>query len=67
MILYACAANQTFLLDLVPSKSWSDFVNSFKKFVSRKGVPYNFISVGGNNFVSLVSQEFMNILGVIRS
>ena len=54
--LYTC--------DLVPSKSSSDFMKSFKRFVSRRGVPNNLISDGCSNFLLVESQEFMNILGV---
>ena len=62
--LYTCASSQALLLDLVPSKSSSDFIKSFKRLVSRRGVPNNAISDGGSNFVSVESQEFMNRLGV---
>ena len=52
------------LLDVVRSKSLSNFIKSFKRFVSRMGVPNNIISDGGRNFVSVESQEFVNGLGV---
>ena len=52
------------LLDVVRSKSLSNFIKSFKRFVSRMGVPNNVISDGGRNFVSVESQEFVNGLGV---
>ena len=62
--LYTCPSSRTLLLDLVLSKSLSDFIKSFKRFVSRKRVPNNAISDGSINFVSVESQEFMNGLGV---
>ena len=62
--LYTCASSRALLLDLVPSKSSSHFIKSFKRFVSRRGVPNNVISDGGSNFASVEIQEFMNELGV---
>ena len=62
--LYTCASSRALLLDLVPSKSSSDFIKSFKRSISRRGVPNNVISDGGSNFVSVESQEFVNGLGV---
>ena len=64
MTLYTCASGRALLLDLVPSKNWSHFTKSFKRFVSQRAVPNNVILDGGSNFVSVESQEFMNGLSV---
>ena len=64
MTLYTCASTRALLLNLVPSKSSSDIIKSFKRFVSRRGVPNNVISDGGSNFVLVENQEFMNELVV---
>ena len=61
---YTFASGQALLLDLIPSKSLSDFLKSFISFVSRKGVLYNVISDGDGNFVSVEIQEYMNGLRV---
>ena len=37
--LYTCTSSRGLLLDLVPFKSSSDFIKSFKRFASRRGVP----------------------------
>ena len=62
--LHTCASSRALLLGLVPSKSSLDFIKSFKRFVSRSGVPNNVISDVDSNFVSDESQEFMNGFGV---
>ena len=64
MTLHACESSRALLLGLVPSKSPADLIKSFKRFVSRRGVPNNVISDGSSNFVSVESQEFMNGLDV---
>ena len=62
--LYTFASIRALLLDLVPSRSLSDFIKRFKRFVSQRGVSNNFISDRGSDFVSVEIQEFMNGLGV---
>ena len=44
--LYRCASSRALLLDPVASKSLSDLIKSFKRFVSRRGVPNNVILDG---------------------
>ena len=62
--LYTFASIRALLLDLVPSRSSSDFIKRHKRIVSQRGVSDNVISDRGSDFVSVEIQEFMNGLGV---
>ena len=62
--LYTCASSRAILIDLVPSLSSSAFVNSFRRFVSRRGCPENVISDNGTNFIAQETQNYVNNLGV---
>ena len=65
--LHTCASSRALLLDVVPSKSSSDFIKSFKRFFSQRGIPNNVILDDDSNFASVESQEFINGLDDIGS
>ena len=62
--LYTCAASRGVLFDIVPFISAKAFIHSFRRFISRRGVPVHVISDNGTNFVSKETQNFVQNLGV---
>ena len=66
IVLYTCAARRTVHLDLVPDLSSTSFIQSLKRFISRRGIPKVFISDNDTNFRSeeLKLSEELLILGI---
>ena len=62
--LFACASSRGVILDVVPRLGASSFIQSIKRFISRRGYPKFIISDGGRNFVSVETQEFVSQLGI---
>ena len=52
------------MLDLVPDASAQTFVNSFKKFISRRGCPRIILSVNGTAFIAELTQNFAAIRNI---
>ena len=58
VVLYTCAATRGVVLDLVPDASAKTFVNSLKKFISRRGCPQIILSDNGTAFTEELTQNF---------
>ena len=58
VILYTCATTRGVVLDLVPDASAKTFVNSLKKFISRRGCPRIILSDNGTAFTAELTQNF---------
>ena len=52
LCLYTCCVTRAVHLDLVPNSSALNFLRSFKRFSSRRGVPSKVISDNGKTFKS---------------
>ena len=50
--LYACAETLGIVLDIVPFIDWNSFIESLRRFITRRGCPSDIISDCGRNFVS---------------
>ena len=62
--LYTCAASRSVVLDLMRDPSARSFIESFRRFVARRGCPDNVISDNGSNFTATETQEFISKLNV---
>ena len=52
------------ILDVVPDGSAETFINSLKKFISRRGCPAKILSDNGGVFVADITQKFVNFRNV---
>ena len=62
--LFSCASSRGVILDVAPRLDASSFIQSIKRFISRRECPKYIISDGGKNFVSVKTQEFVSRLGI---
>ena len=58
VVLYTCAATCGVVLDLVTDASTKTFVNSLKKFISRRGCPRIILLDNGTAFTVELIQNF---------
>ena len=58
VIIYTCAATRAVILDLVHSGSAKSFLQSFRRFIARRGCPALMISDNGAPFVADETKEF---------
>ena len=58
VILYTCASTRAVLLDLVHNAESKVFINSFNRFISRRGCPAKVVSDNGSIFTSEETQRF---------
>ena len=56
--LYTCASTRGIVLDLVPSTSSKDFIDSFQRFIARRGCPQQMLSDPGSGFTATKTQMF---------
>ena len=52
------------ILDVVPDGSVEIFINSLKKFISRRGCPAKILSDNGSVFVANITQKFVRFCNV---
>ena len=64
VVLYKCATTRGVVLDLVPDASAKTFVNSLKKFISRRGCPRIILSDNGTAFIAELTQNFATIRNI---
>ena len=58
IVLYTCASSRAVLLDLAVDATSETFIRSFKRFMSRRGIPGTMISDNGKTFKSKELKEF---------
>ena len=58
IVIYTCATTREAILDVVPDGSAKTFINSLKKFISRRGCPAKILSDNGGVFVADITQKF---------
>ena len=59
IVICTCAATRGIVLDLVPDASSQTFINSFTKFISRRGCPQIVLSDNGSPFIANNTQQFV--------
>ena len=64
VVLHTCATTRGVVLDLVPDTSAKTFVNSLKKFISRRGCPRIILSDNGTAFIAELTQNFAAIRNI---
>ena len=64
IVIITCASTRAICLDLVPDCSAATFILSFKRFISRRGVPSLVISDNGTQFASEQTQLFTLTKGI---
>ena len=58
IVLYTCASARGVVLDVVDSPEAHTFVNSFKRFIARRGAPSLMVSDNGSMFTAAETQAF---------
>ena len=58
IVLYTCASTRGVVLDLVPNGESKTFINSFIRFISRRGCPKIMLSDNGSVFTANDTQRF---------
>ena len=64
IVIYTCASTQGVILDVVPDGSAETFINSSKKFISRRGCPVKILSDTEGVFVVDITQKFVSFRNV---
>ena len=64
IVIYTYASTQGVILDVVPDGSAETFINSSKKFISRRGCPAKILSDTGGVFVVDITQKFVSFRNV---
>ena len=60
IVIYTCASTRGVILDVVPDATGETFINSLKKFISRRGCPQIILSDNGGPFIGDETQLFIN-------
>ena len=60
IVIYTCASTRGVILNVVPDGSAEIFINSLKKFISRRGCPAKILSDIGDVFVGDITQKFVS-------
>ena len=58
VIIYTCAATRAVILDVVHSCTAKSFLQSFRRFIARRGCPALMISDNGAQFIAEETKEF---------
>ena len=58
IVIYTCTATRAVILDLVSSTNAANFVQSFRRFVARRGSPSLMVSDNGSAFTADVTQKY---------
>ena len=64
IVIYTCASTRGVILNVVPDGSAEIFINSLKKFISRRGCPAKILSDIGDVFVGDITQKFVSFCDV---
>ena len=64
VVLYTCTTTRAVILDVVSNANTDNFLNSFKRFLSRRGCPTKMISDNGSVFVAHATQQFAADRGI---
>ena len=64
LLYYTCATTRAVILDVVNNANTNNFLNSFKRFLSRRGCPSLMISDNGSVFVADATQKFAADRGI---
>ena len=59
IVLYTCAATRGVVLEVVRNTSSAAFLDSFRRFISRRGCPSVIISDNGSPFTAKDTQDFI--------
>ena len=60
IVLYTCISTRAVILDVVHSADGKSFVNSFRRFISRRGCPAIMVSDNGSAFIAEETQKFVS-------
>ena len=58
VVIYTCASTRAVILEVVNSANADTFINSFRRFISRRGCPSTMVSDNGSAFIADVTQKF---------
>ena len=64
VVIYTCATTRAVILDVVSNANTDNFLNSFKRFLSRRGCPSLMLSDNGSVFVADATQQFAADRGI---
>ena len=64
IVVFTCVSTRGVILDVVPDGSFDTFINSLKKFISRRGFPAKILSDNGGVFVADITQKFVSFRNV---
>ena len=59
VVLYTCLSTRAVLLDVVQSTDAKSFINSFRRFIARRGCPAIMLSDNGSAFTAAETQKFV--------
>ena len=59
VLLYTCASTRGLVLDLVADTSAKEFIDSFRRFIARRGCPGEMLSDNGSAFIAEETQTFV--------
>ena len=60
VVLYTCISTRAVILDVVHSADSKCLVNSFRRFISRRGCPAIMVSDNGSSFIAEETQKFVS-------
>ena len=64
IVIYTCTATRAVILDVVSNANTDNFLNSFKRFLSRRGCPATMISDNAGIFTCNETQAFASDRGI---
>ena len=64
ILLYTCMATRAVILDVVNNANTDGFLNSFKRFLARRGCPSIMITDNGSVFTAKETQKFASDRGI---
>ena len=64
IVIFTCASARGVILNVVPDGSPETFVNSLKKFISRRACPAKILSDNRGVFVADITQKFISFHNV---
>ena len=66
LCLFVCFATKAIHLEIVTSVSTPDFIACLRRFIARRGLPSDFFSDNGTNFVG-ASNELRKLLEIVKT
>ena len=64
VVLYTCASTRGVILDVVHSNHSQTFINSFRRFIARRGCPVTVLSDNRKSFIAENTQSFVAMKNV---